>query len=214
MLPAVLGITGLRFAHPGEPPLFDGLSLLLLPGLHWLEGDAGSGKTTLLRLLAGTWPGLPQGELNGQATAVDSDAWRRAVCHLDASADTFDDLTPAALRDHVRQRHPALDDALWRRHIDGFGLAPHAAKTLFMLSTGMRRKAALAAVLASGAALLLLDEPTAGLDGPSTAWLHSALRDLAAQPRRAALIACGAWPDSLPCQGTVTLDVPDAGNAG
>ena len=204
--PPVLRVKDLHFAYPGEPPLFDHLNLELQPGLHWLQGDAGSGKTTLLRLLAGDLPGITQAELAGEPTAVDSDAWRRAVCHLDARGEDFDALTPAALRDRLRQRHPALDDALWRRHIDGFGLAPHAAKSLFMLSTGMRRKAALAAVLASGAALLLLDEPTAGLDGPATAWLHTALHDLASQPGRAALIACGAWPESLPCQGTVALD--------
>ena len=204
--PPVLQLQDFRFAYPGEPPLFDGLSLTLAPGLHWLQGDAGSGKTTLLRLLAGERSGIAQADLAGVPTAIDSDAWRRAVCHLDARAEDFDALTPAALRDRLRARHPALDDALWQRHIDGFGLAPHAAKTLFMLSTGMRRKAALAAVLASGAALLLLDEPTAGLDGPATAWLHTALHDLASQPGRAALIACGAWPESLPCQGTVALD--------
>jgi ABC-type multidrug transport system ATPase subunit len=211
--PAVLHLRGLRFAHPGEPPLFDNLALTLAPGLHWLQGDAGSGKTTLLRLLAGELPGIADADLGGVPSAVDSAAWRAGVCHVDARGAEHDDLTPAALRDQVRTRHPALDDALWQRHIDGFGLAPHAAKTLFMLSTGMRRKAALAAVLASGAALLLLDEPTAGLDGPSTAWLQGALRDLAAQPGRAALIASGAWPDGLPRQGTVSLDTVEPADA-
>lgn len=203
--PPVLLVTDLCFAYAGEPPLFDGLTLALQPGLHWLQGHAGSGKTTLLRLLAGELPGLRQAELAGVPTAVDSDAWRRAICHLDARAEDFDSLTPAALRDRLRERHPALDEVLWQRHIDGFGLAPHAAKTLFMLSTGMRRKAALAAVLASGAALLLLDEPTAGLDGPSTAWLVQALAAHARQPRCATLMASGSWPPGLTLDGQVAL---------
>lgn len=203
--PAVLAVNNLRFSFPGEPALFDGWSLALRPGLHWLRGDAGSGKTTLLRLLAGELPGLAQGELNGATTAVDSDAWRRDVCHLDARAEALDHLTAAALRDHLRLRHPALDDALWRHHIDGFGLAPHAGKTLFMLSTGMRRKAALAAVLASGAALLLLDEPTAGLDGPSVDWLLQALAARAGQPQCATLVVSGLWPPALPLAGQVVL---------
>lgn len=203
--PPVLQLDKLRFAHPGELPLFDGLSLTLGPGLHWLQGDAGSGKTSLLRLLAGELPGIDRAVLAGVPTAVDSDAWRRAVCHLDARAEEVDNLTPAALRDRLRQRHPALDDALWQRHIDGFGLAPHAAKTLFMLSTGMRRKAALAAMLASGAALLLLDEPTAGLDGPSIDWLVQALAARARQPQCATLLVSGHWPPALPLAGTVAL---------
>jgi ATPase subunit of ABC transporter with duplicated ATPase domains len=95
---------------------------------------------------------------------------------------------------------------LWQHHIDGFGMAPHAAKTLYMLSTGMRRKAALAAVLASGAALLLLDEPTAGLDGPSIAWLVQALQARARQPRCATLMVSGAVPPGLDLAGQVVLD--------
>lgn len=202
----VLHLDDLRFAYPGEPPLIDGLALRLASGLHWLQGDAGSGKTTLLRLLAGDLPGLAQGRLNGTTTVVDSEAWRRDVCWLDARAEELDPLTPAALRDRLRLRHPALDDVLWQHHIDGFGMAPHAAKTLYMLSTGMRRKAALAAVLASGAALLLLDEPTAGLDGPSIAWLVQALQARARQPRCATLMVSGAVPPGLDLAGQVVLD--------
>ncbi len=215
----VLQLAPLHFAYPGAAPLFDGLALNLGPGLHWLQGDAGSGKTSLLRLLAGDLPGLGRAQLLGVATDPNSTAWRAQVCHADLRGDggsgtgsgqPSDDQTPADCMQQLRLRHPALDVAAWQRHIDGFGLAPHAAKTLFMLSTGMRRKALLAAALASGAALLLLDEPTAGLDAPSTAWLVQALVALQDQSSQqtgwAALIACGTWPDGLPCASTVNLD--------
>lgn len=204
--PPVLHLPPLHFAHGADAPLFNGLPLTLGAGLHWLQGDSGSGKTTLLRLLAAELPGLGTASLNGRTLPADSAAWRAAVCHVDVRADGVDHLTAADLAQQLRRRHPALDLAAWQQHIDGFGLAPHAAKTLFMLSTGMRRKAALAAVLASGATLLLLDEPNAGLDAPAIAWLQQALQDLATQPGRAALIACGSWPPGLPCAGTVVLN--------
>ncbi|MES2716163.1 MAG: ATP-binding cassette domain-containing protein [Pseudomonadota bacterium] len=204
--PPVLHLPSLHFAHAGDPPLFSGLPLTLGQGLHWLQGDSGSGKTTLLRLLAGDLPGLAGASLNGVALDVGSTAWRAAVCHVDVRGEGFDGLTAADLMQQLRQQHPALDAAAWLRHIEGFGLAPHAAKTMFMLSTGMRRKAGLAALLASGAALLLLDEPLAGLDAPSIAWLQQALSSLAGQPGRAALIACGSWPQGLPRASTVALD--------
>jgi ABC-type multidrug transport system ATPase subunit len=203
--PPVLQLAPLHFAHPGEPPLFDGLSLSLGPGLHCLQGDAGSGKTTLLQLLGGDLPGLGEAHLNGRPAVPGSAAWRAAVCHADLRGDGCDDLTPAALMAAMRQRHPALDPAAWQRHIDGFGLAPHAAKTLFMLSTGMRRKATLAAMLASGATLLLLDEPTAGLDAPSTAWLVQALNTRAALPSCTTLMVSGRWPPGLAMAGQVLL---------
>lgn len=206
--PPVLQLAALHFAHPGESPLFNGLQLTLGAGLHWLQGDSGSGKTTLLRLLAADLPGLDQASLHGEATSTGGASWRAAVCFLDLRGDRVDHLTAADLMQLLRQRHPALDAVAWQRHIDGFGLAPHAAKTLFMLSTGMRRKAALAAMLASGASLLLLDEPLAGLDSPSIAWLQQALQAFVVQPGRAALIACGAWPEGLPCASAVNLDAP------
>lgn len=207
--PPVLQLGPLHFAHPGAAPLFSGLTLSLGPGTHWLQGDAGSGKTTLLRLLGGDLPGdLAAGGpacLNGAVVDPSSAAWRSAVCHADLRGDGCDDQTPADRMAMLRQRHPALDVAAWQRHIDGFGMAPHAAKTLFMLSTGMRRKATLAAMLASGAALLLLDEPTAGLDAPSTDWLVQALQARASQPGCATLMVSGRWPPGLACNGQVAL---------
>lgn len=207
--PPVLQLAPLHFAHPGAPPLFSGLPLTLGAGLHWLQGDAGSGKTTLLRLLGGDlpdgWAGAGLARMNGAVVDPTSAAWRAAVCHADLRGDGCDDQTPADRMAMLRQRHPALDVAAWQRHIDGFGMAPHAAKTLFMLSTGMRRKATLAAMLASGAALLLLDEPTAGLDAPSIDWLVQALQSRASQPGCATLMASGRWPPGLACHGQLML---------
>ena len=207
--PPVLRLQKLRFAHPGDAPLFDHFSLTLAPGVHRLQGESGSGKTTLLRLLADDLPGAlaaaAQASLNGQVQAHDSAAWQRAVCWVDARAPAFDALTPAAVMAQVQQRHPQLDQAAWQRHIAGFGLAPHAAKTMHMLSTGMRRKAVLAAVLAAGATLTLLDEPGAGLDAPALAWLVQALHGLGRQPQRAVLMVSGLWPDGLGMAGEVVL---------
>lgn len=207
---AVLQLQDLHFAHADAAPLFDGWSAWLSAGAHWLDGESGSGKTTLLHLLAGDLACRGQRRLlgpDGLACDADADpaAWRRAVCFVDGRDPAFDGLTAAALRDGVARRHPQLDAVAWQRHIDGFGLAPHAAKTLHMLSTGMRRKAALAAVLASGARLTLLDEPLAGLDRPAVAWLVAALAALAAQPGRVLLVACGAWLVGLPLAGKISL---------
>ncbi|MDH4393036.1 MAG: ATP-binding cassette domain-containing protein [Aquabacterium sp.] len=208
-VPPVLQLAPLHFAYPDAPPLLRGLQLTLGTGTHWLQGDAGSGKTTLLRLLGGDLPGgwhaSGPPRLNGTVIDPASAAWRAAVCHADLRGDGCDDQTPADRMAMLRQRHPALDTADWQRHIDGFGMAPHAAKTLFMLSTGMRRKATLAAMLASGATLLLLDEPTAGLDAPSTDWLVQALQARAHQPGCATLMVSGRWPPGLGCAGQVAL---------
>lgn len=205
---AVLQVDGLRFAFDGEPPLFDGLSFRLGAGVHRLDGESGRGKTTLMNLLAGHLACTGQRVLNGLAFDSDPAAWRQSVAWVDARDATFDDLTPEALMQRLRPGFPSFDAMVWQRHIDGFGLAPHAFKTLYMMSTGMRRKAVLAVVLASGCPLLLLDEPTAGLDAPSTAWLVETLNTMGRRPNQTALVVLGEWPDALDCTTTTVLTGP------
>jgi len=200
--PVLLQVEGLCFGHDGLPPLFSGLCVALPAGVHRLDGESGSGKTTLLQLLAGRLQGRGRITLGGEPPAAGQVAW------VDARDDAYDALTPEALMQQLRSHWPAFDTVAWQQHIDGFGLAPHGFKTLHMLSAGMRRKAALAAVLASGCPLLLLDEPTAGLDGPSTAHLVAALNQLHGAGRSVALVVLGHWPAGL--QQGRTLALPTA----
>lgn len=167
----VLQVQDLRFAHPGQPPLFDGLDFALPAGLVRL--DAETGKTTLLRLLAGALPGRGRFTLRGAVWQPGGGAGE--VCWLDPRDPAWDALTPDALVQALRPRFAGFDDAAWQRHLDGFALREHGHKTLHMLSTGSRRKVTLAFALAAGAPLTLLDEATAGLDQPATAWLAQAL---------------------------------------
>jgi len=89
----------------------------------------------------------------------------------------------------VARRWPKRSDALWRQNLTGFSLDAHAAKPMYQLSTGTRRKVGLAVALGCACALTLLDEPAAGLDAASLAWLGQALQDAAAQPGHAVVVA-------------------------
>ena len=202
----VLQVDRLCFGYPGQPALFDGWSAALPAGLTLLEGDTSRGKTTLLRLLAGALVGTGRFTLTGRRIDTDATAWRRDVCWIDPRDPAWDPLRPDELMAVQRALHPAFDEAAWQRHLDGFDLPPHRAKAMFMLSTGTRRKVALAASLSAGCALTLLDEPTAGLDRPSVDWLARALTEAAGQPGRAGLLA-SAWglEDRLPLSGTWVL---------
>lgn len=173
----LLEVSRLAFAYPGGPPLFSGLSFSLAAGLTRLEAEVG--KTTLVRLLAGALrPADGEFRLVGRPW-VPGDTPARA-CWIDPRDPAWDGLRPEAVAAVVRQRFPGFDDAAWARHAEGFGLGEHLGKTMHMLSTGSRRKVALAATLASRAPLNLLDEPTAGLDRPALDWLVQALAEQAA----------------------------------
>jgi len=216
---ALLAVQGLGFAHAGQTPLFSGFSAQLPPGLCWLAGDTGSGKTTLLRLLAGELPATwaAGGHLRLGTARLDRDpaAYRRQVCWFDPRNPAWDALTPAGLMAAQRALHPALDEAAWQRHLAGFELLPHADKGFYALSTGSRRKAALAVALSSAAPLILLDEPTAGLDGPALRHLARALGEADARPDHLLLLATSQGRDAVPgAPAGRLITLPDRDNQG
>ena len=185
--------TALRFAWPGQPPLFDALSFTVPPGVSWLGGDEGVGKTTLLRLLAGEL--LPQaGTLQVHGT----------VFWVNPRADSCDALTPGQCFERVAQQHPALDRALLADLVVELDLVQHMGKRLDMLSTGSRRKVWLAAAFAAGATLTLLDQPFAALDKPSMRFLSALLQEAAAHPGRGWVVADYEAHSGVPLAGTLT----------
>jgi ATPase subunit of ABC transporter with duplicated ATPase domains len=139
----------------------------LLPGLVAVTGDERTGKTTLLR------------GIGEQSSCL----W------LDLSLPGQDDQTPEQVWDALRQRCPQWDAPLHDDLVEAFGMQAHSGKQLFMLSTGSRRKVAIAGLLASGAAVTCLDQPFAALDAASARVLREFLADMADHPSRTWVVA-------------------------
>lgn len=163
-------------ARRGGRPVFHGLSLTVATGgALRLAGRNGGGKTTLLRVLAGLgraeagavlWNGEPiDGDREAHAARV---GW---LGHADAlkPALTARENLVAALR-IAGLPLDGLDAAL-----EALALTRLAELPAGWLSSGQRRRVALARVLAGGAPLWLLDEPTVGLDAASVAALERAI---------------------------------------
>jgi ABC-2 type transport system ATP-binding protein len=204
-LSTVLQVQHLGFSYPDQAPLFSDWSADIGAGLTLLQGEMSSGKTTLLRLLAGELPSTGERRLLGRRLGDDPAADRRDICWFDPRDPAYDALTATGLMEQLRERHPQLDAARWQRHVDGLLLTPHQAKPLYALSTGSRRKAALAIALSAGCPLTLLDEPAAGLDAPSARYLARALAESVRAPQRAVLLVCSFGLDDLPLTATLTL---------
>lgn len=143
---------------------------MIAPGLTLLRGGEGRSKTRLLRQLAGERPAAAEHD------AVVAQAW------LDQRRQRF-----------ASSWRAAVAAAL----IEGFGLAEHMAKPLFMLSAGSRRKVGLVAAAASGAALTLLDTPYAALDARSGRLLSELLAEAAEGTDRAWVLAGYELPVAL-----------------
>ena len=202
----ILHIDQLRFAYPRDVPIAAGWSHHIGPGVTLLHGDTGSGKSTLLRVLAGALPATGgRLTLAGASLPDAAEAYRRQVFFIDPSTDAFDAMGVEECAASLRRADVPFDAARWQALVDGFSLAPHLAKKMFMLSTGSKRKVWLAAALASHQPLTLLDEPTGGLDAGSMRCLWRTLAEVAQEGGRAVIVASGERIDDVPLATTITL---------
>ena len=164
----------------GRFPALAGVDLDVRAGeVVLLSGGNGAGKTTLLRLLAGLVPlHQGEGEVLGTDLARDRRSHRRRLALVGQETFCYDDLTVAEnLRFAARASGgtaEAAQDALVALDLGHLADVRHGK-----LSTGQRRRLALAIGLARQPELLLLDEPHAGLDAPGRAYLDSVLKDAA-----------------------------------
>lgn len=156
----------LRFAYPKKQPLFEGLDFKLRPGgIHGLLGKNGAGKTTLLKLSLGLL--FPQ---SGRATLFDAPAEERqpeTLAEVAFVPENFavPDLSVAEYIHLYGAYYPRFDAALMERYLQEFELQEEMK--LQGVSYGQKKKLLLAFALATQATLVVLDEPTNGLDIPS-----------------------------------------------
>lgn len=163
----MIQVNNLSFAyHRKKPALFDGLNLELAPGtICGILGKNGAGKTTLLRLVSGLL--FPKA---GSTSIMDNEAKERKVSILENLFYVQEEyiLPDISMRRYVDLNHgfyPNWDGEKFRRIINDFEL-PENGK-LKELSFGQKKKFLVAFALATGCKILILDEPTNGLDIPS-----------------------------------------------
>lgn len=190
----------------GKRPLFAHLDLALPPGVTLVRGEEQSGKSSLLRLLAGEFqPDTGWVETLGIRADQQPEAYKQLVFRTDPYSDALDPISAAHWFGTLPERYPAFNGKVLNELAEGFGLPPHIDKPMYMLSAGSRRKVWLCAAFASGAALTLIDQPFAALDGPSIRLLREVLQDLSEHPSRACVIADYEAPDGVALTSAISL---------
>ncbi|MCE7882320.1 MAG: ABC transporter ATP-binding protein, partial [Actinobacteria bacterium ATB1] len=163
----VLRATGLRVRLGGREVLSDVDVSLRSGEVVALLGRNGAGKTTLLRCLAGLLD-----PSRGTVEASSPVAYVPQNPNMLLSAHTARAELEATLRLLGRRDAPAVD-----RWLVALGLEDLAERHPRSLSVGQRQRLAVAAVAIGGARVLLLDEPTRGMDAPSRKALVDAVRE-------------------------------------
>jgi ABC-2 type transport system ATP-binding protein len=178
-----LDAIGRRF---GGTTALRGVDLELTPGVVGLLGPNGAGKTTLLRILA-TALAPSSGELSvlgwdPRVPAQQTDI-RRHLGYLPQELGFPRGFTAFAFVDYVavlkEWTEPQTRHAEVRRVLDAVNLSGVTSKRIRALSGGQRRRLALAQALLGSPAVLILDEPTTGLDPEQRASLRGVLAELA-----------------------------------
>jgi len=163
-----------------------GVSLELYPGVFGLLGPNGSGKTTLMKIVATLLePDSGTIEMNGADLITRKDHTRRMLGYLPQDFGLYPTLTAWQMLNYFAQlkgitnkkeRH-ALIDALLER----VNLSSERTQRLDEFSGGMRQRLGIAQALIGEPELLIVDEPTAGLDPEERVRFHNLISETASE---------------------------------
>jgi iron complex transport system ATP-binding protein len=175
-------------------------------------GPNGSGKSTLVSVLSGyTWPSSGVVDIGGQVFGkVDLARVRRGIGLIEPSrSPAFDEqmqvreVVATGLFGTIRlPLHGAITPTQWRRveaEMELLQLAPMHDRVFAHLSSGEHMKTLLARAMVAQAGLLLLDEPTAGLDMGARAVCVGVLERVLNRDKHPTVIIVSHHLDELPC---------------
>jgi ABC-2 type transport system ATP-binding protein len=179
----VIDVRNLRKSF-GERKVVEGLSLQVDKGeICGFLGANGSGKTTTIRMLCGLLvPDAGEGECIGLDIIRQAPLIRRHVGYMTQKFSFYEDLTVFENLDFVasvyemKNRRAAVDDIMTR-----MGLLDRRDQLAGQLSGGWKQRLALAACVLHEPKLLLLDEPTAGVDAKARREFWDLIHDMAGE---------------------------------
>ena len=179
----MLSIEHLEKTYPNGVRALRGVSLEVGNGLFGLLGPNGAGKSTLMRTLATLQePDAGRIHLDGRDVLAEPEAHRRRLGYLPQEFGVYPGISARDLLEHIallkgvrgRGERAAQVDALLERT----NLAAHRKRAVDTFSGGMRRRFGIAQALLGDPRLVIVDEPTAGLDPEERDRFHDLLLEI------------------------------------
>jgi ABC-2 type transport system ATP-binding protein len=166
MTAPAIAVTGLTKRY-GERTVVDNFDLTVPRGaIYGFLGPNGSGKTTTIRMVCGLLkPDAGEGQALGFNVRTESDRIKERTGYMTQKFSLYEDLSIRENLEFVARlysRHNVRERV--DRALDGLGLAERTGQLAGRLSGGWKQRLALAACMIHKPDLLLLDEPTAGVD--------------------------------------------------
>ena len=155
--------------HIGKQQVLNDICLSIHDGdIVGLLGPNGAGKSTLMKIVVGVWD-RDKDKNKGVGDGASADIIPATIGYLPEQNPLYEEMyVREYLRFFVRLRRPALhhkeQDAYIEQLIQQVGLLPEADKRIAALSKGYKQRVGLAQALIGEPELLILDEPTTGLD--------------------------------------------------
>jgi ABC-2 type transport system ATP-binding protein len=147
----------------GDRLVIPGISLALRSGaVTGLLGPSGSGKTTLIRSIVGVQI-VGSGQISVLGLPAGSPELRRRIGYVTQAPSVYDDLTVRENLDYFARVLGGADEGI-DEAVRTVGLEEHAGQVVRTLSGGERSRVSLASALLGHPDVLVLDEPTVGLD--------------------------------------------------
>jgi ABC-2 type transport system ATP-binding protein len=184
----VITVSNLTKTYKGNVQALRGVDLEIENGLFGLVGPNGAGKTTLMRILSGLL--RPTGGSvhvlgHDVTTPRGKQAVKATLGYLPQELGLYPNLTAREFLDYVAILKGLSDRRARRRQIDELlelvGLGESADRRLKTYSGGMKQRVGVAQALLGDPRLLIVDEPTAGLDPEERVRLRNLLAEMAGQ---------------------------------
>ncbi|HUO05599.1 MAG TPA: ABC transporter ATP-binding protein [Candidatus Binataceae bacterium] len=174
-----------------------------------LLGPNGSGKTTIMRILTGFFPPTSgRALIGGLDVAEHSIATRRRIGYLPENMVLYPDLSVEALLQfgaRVREMDSKTARSRIEYSLETCGLKDVRGKLIGKLSKGYRQRAGIAQAILSDPEVLILDEPTVGLDPRQVVEIRELIRSLAG--RSTVLLSTHILPEvTMTCRRVVIID--------